>query len=95
MHSRVRQVRVSLDLTSVKKWYNIFNMSSKLSNHIGRQLQIARQNIGLTQAEAAKQAGTNTNYYAKLERGEAVPSLKMLEKVIKALGIKSSDVLPF
>jgi transcriptional regulator with XRE-family HTH domain len=38
---------------------------------------------------------TNTNYYAKLERGEAVPSLKMLEKVVKALGIKSSDVLPF
>ncbi len=40
-------------------------------------------------------ADTNTNYYAKLERGEAMPSLKMLEKVIKALGVKSSDVLPF
>ena len=70
-------------------------MLDKLSNHIGRQLQQARQRKGLTQAEVAKRAGTNTNYYAKLERGEAVPSLKMLEKIVKALGVKSSDVLPF
>ena len=70
-------------------------MPSKLATLISRQLQRARQQGGLTQAEVAKRAGTNTNYYAKLERGEAVPSLKMLEKVVKALGIKSSDVLPF
>ena len=62
---------------------------------IGKNLQQSRQPKGLTQAEVAKRAGTNTNYYAKLERGEAVPSLKMLEKIIKALSIKSSDVLPF
>jgi transcriptional regulator with XRE-family HTH domain len=68
---------------------------SNLSNYIGRELSQARQRKDLTQAEVAKHAGTNTNYYAKLERGEAVPSLKMLEKVVKALGIKSSDVLPF
>lgn len=70
-------------------------MSDKLSAQIGRQLSITRRQKGLTQAEVAKRAGTNVNYYAKLERGEAVPSLKKLEKVIKALGIKSSDVLPF
>jgi transcriptional regulator with XRE-family HTH domain len=70
-------------------------MSSKLNTYIGRQLQLARQKKGFTQAEVAKLADTNTNYYAKLERGESVPSLKMLEKVLKALGIKSSDVLPF
>lgn len=70
-------------------------MPTKLTGHIGNQLQLARQRKGLTQAEVAKRAGTNTNYYAKLERGESVPSLKMLEKVVKALNIKSSDVLPF
>ena len=70
-------------------------MSAKSTGHIGHQLQLVRQRKSLTQAEVAKHAGTNTNYYAKLERGEAVPSLKMLEKVVKALGIKSSDVLPF
>lgn len=70
-------------------------MATKTSRYIGKHLQDARQRKGLTQAEVAKQAGTNTNYYAKLERGEAVASLKMLEKVVKALGIQSSDVLPF
>ena len=66
-----------------------------MTGYIGQRLQQTRQHKGLTQAEVAKRAGTNTNYYAKIERGEAVPSLKMLEKVTKALGIKSSDVLPF
>lgn len=68
---------------------------SNPSSYIGRKLQLVRQYKNLTQAEVAKRAGTNSNYYAKLERGEAVPSLKMLEKIVKALGIKSSDVLPF
>jgi len=68
---------------------------SNPSSYISRKLQLARQHKNLTQAEVAKRAGTNTNYYAKLERGEAVPSLKMLEKIVKALGVKSSDVLPF
>ena len=70
-------------------------MSSKLTIYIGHQLHRARQKKGLTQAEVADLVGTKTNYYAKLERGVAVPSLKMLEKVIEALGAKSSDVLPF
>ena len=61
-------------------------MTDKTSLYIGRKLQSVRQDKRLTQAEVAKRAGTNTNYYAKLERGVAVPSLKMLENVIKALG---------
>lgn len=62
---------------------------------ICNKLKPARQSKGLTQAEVAKRVGTNVNYYAKLERGVATPSLKMLEKIVKVLGIKSSDVLPF
>ncbi len=70
-------------------------MPDKTSLYIGHKLQSIRQDKRLTQAEVAKRSGINTNYYAKLERGEAVASLKMLEKIIKTLGIKSSDVLPF
>ena len=58
-------------------------------------LRKARRAIDLTQQEVAEKSGTNVNYYAKLERGEAVPSLKLLERVLKALEVKSSDVLPF
>lgn len=70
-------------------------MPEKTPAHIGRRLQTIRAHKGLTQAVVAKRTGTNTNYYAKLERGESMPSLKMLEKIVKALGVKSSDVLPF
>jgi transcriptional regulator with XRE-family HTH domain len=62
---------------------------------IGHKLREARQRAGMTQAELATKAGTNTNYYAKLERGEATPSLNILEKIVKALDVKSSDILPF
>jgi len=70
-------------------------MADKLSTGIGRQLHEARQRKNLTQAEVAKRANTTVNHYAKIERGEVVPSLKTLEKIVKALGVKSSDVLPF
>lgn len=55
----------------------------------------ARKAVGLTQLEVAEKVGTDVTYYAKLERGESVPSLKMLEKVLKVLKLKSSDILPF
>lgn len=70
-------------------------MSTKTSAYIGKQLQNARKRAGLTQTEVAKKADTQVNHYAKIERGEVTPSLKMLEKIVKALGVKSSDVLPF
>jgi len=73
----------------------MFNMPSKLTGYIGRQLQLARQRKGLTQAKVAERAGTTVNHYAKIERSEVVPSLKTLENIVKALGVKSSDVLPF
>lgn len=70
-------------------------MPDKTSIHIGRQLAQARHSKDFTQAEAAKRASTTVNHYAKIERGEVVPSLKTLERIVKALGVKSSDVLPF
>ena len=66
-----------------------------ISNYIGRRLQQSRHQRNLTQSEVAKHADTTVNHYAKIERGEVVPSLKTLEKIVKALGVKSSDVLPF
>lgn len=68
---------------------------STIADYIGRQLSAARRRKNLTQAEVAEQAATTVNHYAKIERGLVVPSLKTLEKIVKALGIKSSDVLPF
>jgi transcriptional regulator with XRE-family HTH domain len=70
-------------------------MSDKTSMYISHKLQATRKKMGYTQAEASKRAGTTVNHYAKIERGEVMPSLKTLEKIVKALGAISSDVLPF
>jgi transcriptional regulator with XRE-family HTH domain len=70
-------------------------MSTDLSQQIGANLRKARLRKGLTQAAVALKASTNTNYYAKLERGETVPSLKMLQKVVASLGARSADILPY
>ncbi len=71
-------------------------MNDKMTNHIARQLKNVRTDKQrMTQIEVAKKAGINVNYYAKLERGEATPSLKTLEKILKVLKTKSSEILPF
>jgi transcriptional regulator with XRE-family HTH domain len=62
---------------------------------IGKNLKKARTKAGYTQAILAKKAGISANYYARLERGEDNASVETVEKIVKALRIKSSEVLPF
>lgn len=70
-------------------------MTESASKKIAQNIKKARLEKGLTQETLAKKAGINSNYYAKVERGELNPSLETISKILKALDIKSSDVLPF
>ena len=70
-------------------------MSNKSNKQIAEQLKKHRNRINLTQEELAKKADLSTNYYARIERAEVKPSVEILEKIVKALGVKSSDILPF
>lgn len=71
------------------------------NGHKGKTMQLAnkfrqfRLKKKLKQTDVAEKAGINANYYAKVERGEAKPSVETLEKILKALNVKSSDILPF
>lgn len=67
----------------------------ELQKKIGENLKKVREEKGLTQADIAKAAGINTNYYAKVERGNANASTEMLQRLIKVLKVKSSDIFPF
>lgn len=69
-------------------------IEDKTMKQIGDNIKHARDKKGLTQADVAKKSGTNTNYYAKVERGVATPSLKLFLKIITALDARSSDILP-
>ena len=68
-------------------------MSSQ--KQFGQNLRKVRSQIGLTQKQVAKKAKMHVNYYARIERGEENPSYEAIEKIIDALKIKSSTVLPF
>ena len=70
-------------------------MTESASKKIAQNIKKARLEKGLTQETLAKKAGINSNYYAKVERGEINPSLETISKILKALDIKSSDVLDF
>lgn len=62
---------------------------------VASNLSKIRKERRYTQKEVANRAGLNMNYYAKVERGESMVSLKTLEKLVKALGVSSADILPF
>jgi len=68
-------------------------MNSK--QKLGKKIRAVRKNKNLTQTELAAKAGINGNYYACIERGEVNLSFEVLESIVKALKIKSSDILPF
>ena len=64
-------------------------------DQVGKRLKKARIQAKLTQAEVAQKIEVHVNYYARIERGEVTPSLDTLKALVKALKVKSSDILPF
>lgn len=62
---------------------------------LGKNIRKARQKLDLTQAEVAKKAGVNMNYYSRIERGEVNSSIEIVENIAKVLKVKSSDILTF
>lgn len=63
-----------------------------VAHGIGRKLRELRQQRGLTQKELARKIrGTvDYSYIGKIERGEQLPSLKMLQRLSDALAVPLS-----
>lgn len=70
-------------------------MTEKSIKAIAVKLRTARQKAGLTQSDLSKKSGLSTNYISRIERADVSPSVDTLEKLTKALNIKSSEILPF
>ena len=62
---------------------------------IGKNIRKIREHKNRTQEDVSSEAGIEMSYYSKIERGEANPSLEIIYAVIRALHVKSSDILPF
>lgn len=71
-------------------------MSDKeITKTIADNLSKHRKQLRYTQKEIAEKADLNMNYYAKVERGEAIPSLKTIKKLAKAFKITATDIIGF
>ncbi len=55
---------------------------------VGIALCLARQDIGLTQEQAAAKAGVSQAYLSKLESGEANPTIGQVGKLLAAWGLR-------
>ena len=72
-----------------------YRLSSQMFIKIGKNMRKIREKHDRTQEDVASEAGIEMSYYSKIERGEANPSLEIIYAIIKALHVKSSDILPF
>lgn len=70
---------------------NIDNFAKQISGNLSR----IRKEQRYTQKELAINAGLNPNYYAKVERGDGIPSLKTLVKIAKALGVSLTEIVGY
>lgn len=62
---------------------------------IGENIKKFREKIGKTQEELAMEIGIHASYLSRIERGVVNPSSGVLENVVRALKVKSADILPF
>lgn len=68
---------------------------SSIIKAIAKNLRRVRLSKHLLQTDVAEKAGITSNHYARIERGEAVPSILTMAALIKSLKVRSSDILPF
>ncbi|VVA44326.1 Transcriptional regulator [Candidatus Roizmanbacteria bacterium] len=66
-----------------------------LSGIIGKNLRRLREKKGISQEELAYKSGLYRTYVGHIEVGRYMPSAYTIFKLVKALNIKSSDLLPF
>lgn len=67
-------------------------MDKKLAESIGTSARDARVDLELTQEDAAELIGVSAEFYARIERGNALPSVPTLARICSSLGV-SADVL--
>jgi len=72
-----------------------YRISAKTLILFGKNVRKIRESQKRDQVAIADEAGIDTSYFARIERGEANPTLEVLYAIVKALHITSSKIFPF
>jgi transcriptional regulator with XRE-family HTH domain len=67
--------------------------TQELARTIGKQIAKARRALGITQEEAAERIGITVEYYARLERGQSLPSLLTFAQMSVALEVSAESLM--
>lgn len=62
---------------------------------VGKRIKIVRQRSGLTQDQLAEQVGLSPKYISGIERGVENPTMNILIRVAKMLGVEPYDLFLF
>jgi len=65
----------------------------KINLNFGNKIRKLREDNGYKQYDFAFDCNISEAYYGRIERGEFSPSLKIINKIAKALGIPISELL--
>lgn len=58
----------------------------------GRNVRRLRERIGLSQEEFADKAGVHRTYQSGIERGVRAPTIVVVERIAKALGVEPGEL---
>jgi transcriptional regulator with XRE-family HTH domain len=70
-------------------------MKNETAALLGRRIRALRKSKGLTQEELGAECGINYKYVGAIERGEENPSLSILLRVSKGLGVEILELFRF
>jgi transcriptional regulator with XRE-family HTH domain len=68
-------------------------MDKELAESIGTAARSARTALKLTQEDAAERIGVSAEFYARIERGNALPSVPTLARISTSLGVSADSLL--
>ena len=68
-------------------------LKNTLRTAIGSNARAARKALDLTQDQAADRIGVSAEFYARIERGNALPSVDTLARMAPSLNISADQLL--
>jgi len=68
------------------------NSVNDISTQFGKKVRQIRLKQGLLQGDVVKRLNLHRSYVSGIERGVRNPSLKVMQKIAKALGVKVNNL---
>ena len=69
-------------------------MRPTISQAFGKRVRALRVEAGLSQEKLAEKAGMHPTYLSDIERGQRNPTLEVISRLAKALGVRIRELFP-